>query len=133
MPSTSLHSGQKDTLSKEAQRRKRENTQWMDFRHIFLLLAAVVGCIVLTINYLQLKANYTTLREDVTEAATSLNNLRVENDSVYHEVMSSVDLEHVRDVAMNQLGMVYPQLNQIYKLDEMDTDYVRQMKEIPED
>ncbi len=130
MPSTDLHSVQTHILSEEAQR-NRENALWMNFRHIILLLVAVVICIFLSINYLQLKAKYTTLREDVTEASTSLNNLRLENDSLYHEIMSSVDLEHVKDVAINQLGMVYPKRNQIYKLEDIDTEFVRQLKEIP--
>ena len=45
--------------------------------------------------------------------------------------MTNVDMEHVKDVAMNELGMVQAKKSQIitYKMD--DNDYVRQYSEIP--
>ena len=38
---------------------------------------------------------------------TELEDLRKENDDNYTRIMTSVDLDYIRDVAINELGMVY--------------------------
>ena len=41
------------------------------------------------------------------QKASSISEVKMRNDAAYEKVMSSIDLEHVRDVAITQLGMVY--------------------------
>jgi hypothetical protein len=45
--------------------------------------------------------------------------------------MNSVDMDHVKDVAMNELGMGYTKKSQIITYEMEDNDYVRQYSEIP--
>lgn len=40
-------------------------------------------------------------------------------------------MEHVKDVAMNELGMVYASKDQIVTYEENDSDYVRQYTDVP--
>ena len=46
---------------------------------------------------------------------------------------ASVDLEHVKDVAMNELGMVYATQDQVRLYDDKSSDYVKQYEELPEE
>jgi hypothetical protein len=45
--------------------------------------------------------------------------------------MTSVDLDYIRDVAINELGMVYASEDQVVLYDGGTRDYVRQSGEIP--
>ena len=45
--------------------------------------------------------------------------------------MSSVDLEYVRDTAINKLGMVYASSGQVVTYNDQDGDYVRQYEDVP--
>ena len=45
--------------------------------------------------------------------------------------MTGIDMEHVKDVAMNELGMVYISKKQIITYNQQDSDYVRQYEKIP--
>ena len=54
-----------------------------------------------------------------------------QNDSAYNRIVSSVDLEWVKDVAMNEMGMVYASDRQMRTYDSTQSDYVKQYQEIP--
>ena len=47
--------------------------------------------------------------------------------------MTGVDMEHVKDVAMNELGMVQAKKSQIVTYEIEDSDYVRQYSDVPEE
>ena len=44
---------------------------------------------------------------------------------------SDVDLEEIKEIAMGQLGMIYAKEGQIETFLSEDSDYVRQLQEIP--
>ena len=46
-------------------------------------------------------------------------------------VKSDVDLEEIKEIAMGQLGMIYAKEGQIETFLSEDSDYVRQLQEIP--
>ena len=52
--------------------------------------------------------------------------MRMENDEEYSRIISSVDLEYIKDVAINQLGMRYAEEGQIVEVETQGDDYVRQ-------
>ena len=55
-----------------------------------------------------------------------------DNNAYEARINSSVNLEQIRDVAMNQLGMVYPTDGQVVYYDQTEADYVRQYQDVPE-
>lgn len=114
-------------------RNNRERAAQMNIRYVIFLTAAAVATVWMCVNYLQLKARGTRLQKQVTALETSLDAAILQNDSDYNRIMAGVDMEHVRDVAVNELGMGYATKNQIqtYRLD--DGDYVRQYADIPEE
>lgn len=99
---------------------------------VFLTLAAVV-CVGVLVNYLQLKETYTGLQKTRTSLEDRIATLRVENNAQYSRIMSEVDLEQIRQKAIQKLGMSYVTADQIVLYEASDDDYVRQYMEIPED
>lgn len=110
---------------------KTEKMMQMNFVFVMVAVAAAVACIVICVHFLELQSTYTSVRKQKTSLETQLNQLRIENDTVYNGIVSSVNLEHVKDVAMNELGMVYASRSQIYTYDGTESDYVRQYQDIP--
>lgn len=121
---------QKPSVSPAA-RRNRERALSMNLGYVTFLTAAAVISVLMCVNFLQLQAKGTKLQKEVTSLETQLNAAILENDSDYNRIMTGVDMEQVKDVAMNQLGMVYAKKSQIVTYEMEDNDYVRQYSEIP--
>ena len=112
-------------------KQNRERALSRNFGYVTFLTVAAVASVLMCVNFLQLQAKGTKLQKEVTTLETQLNAAILENNSDYNRIMTNVDMEHVKDVAMNELGMVQAKKSQIitYKMD--DNDYVRQYSEIP--
>ena len=69
-------------------------------------------------------------------AATALQeelaDLKEENTTKYNAVVDSVNLDEIRERAINQLGMTYAAADQIVEYDNPASDYVKQYENIPE-
>lgn len=111
--------------------RNRERSQNMNLRYVLFLTVAAALTVGVCIWYLRLHAEYTLLQQTATTLNTRLTDLQMENDTVYHEIVSGVDLQEVRERAVNDLGMVTPEEDQILSYSGGDSDYVKQYAEIP--
>lgn len=120
-----------DPSTSQTTKRNRERALSMNLGYVTFLTAAAVICVCTCVNFLQLQARGTRLQKEVTALETTLDAAILENDADYNRIMTSVDMEHVKDVAMNQLGMVYAKKSQIVTYEMQDGDYVRQYSEIP--
>ena len=76
--------------------------------------------------------NHKKQTKEIATAESELSQLIADNDALYNSVISSVDLEKIKDKAMNELGMTYPQEDQIYQFDTAGNSYVRQYKDVPD-
>ena len=95
------------------------------------LTAAAVVTVFMCVTYLQLQANATLLSEEVTSLEAQVDAAILENNADYNGIMTGIDIEHVKDVAINELGMVYASKEQIVTYEENSSDYVRQYTDIP--
>ncbi|MCC8101006.1 MAG: hypothetical protein LIP11_01685 [Clostridiales bacterium] len=114
-------------------RKNRERALQMNLGYVMFLTAAAVITVFVCVNFLQLRAANTLLQEKVASLTAELDSAVLENDSDYNRVMNSVDLEHVREVATEELGMQLPALDQVVTYEVETSDYVRQYSEIPEE
>ena len=110
----------------------RERALRMNLRYVIFLSAAAVATVTICIYYLNLQATSTQLQKQTASLQKQLKDLQLENDIVHNEIISGVDLEHVREVAVNELGMSYPTERQIVTYTAAPSDYVKQYEEIPE-
>ena len=118
---------------RERRHAEKSNVQYVNVLYMIFLAAA--SCMVLwsCVNYLQLQAETTSRVKHLASLETELEDLRKENNDNYTRIMTSVDLDHIRDVAINELGMVYAEPNQVILYDGGTDDYVRQNGSIPSD
>lgn len=118
----------------QTQRRaKQESVRYVNIFYTIFLVAA--ACMVLwsCINYLQLQAETTSRVKNIAALETQLEDIRKENDDNYTRIITSVDLDYIKDVAINELGMVYAKADQVILYDGGTRDYVRQSSEIPKE
>ena len=102
----------------------------MNFGYVLFLTLAAVISVAVCVNYLKLQFSYTTLQKTSTRLETQLSSMKLDNDTEYNRIVSSVDLEEVRDRATGRLGMVYKTSDQIVTFEVPDDDYVRQFRDV---
>lgn len=114
------------------QEKRRAKVSPMNFGYIlFMMIAMLVVCVVL-IGYVELQADITNRMNHISQLESQLNNLRLANDEKYTKIMSDVDLEEIKRIAINELGMKYAKDGQVITYSGEGSDYVRQYKEIPD-
>ena len=121
----------KPVSTSAATKKNRERALSMNLGYVLFLSAAAVVTVFMCVQFLQLQAKGTRLQKQVTALETQLDAAILENDSDYNRIITGVDLEYVKDVAMNELGMVYAKKSQYVSYDAVDGDYVRKYTDIP--
>ena len=115
-------------LNREAQRTKTVSLN----RPLSIMLMLSVAAVLFTgYNYLCLKSSIDAHMDNVKTLEARLENLRNENDELERSIDTSIDLNHVYDVAVNELGMVHANRNNIIQYDKTESEYVRQYEDIP--
>ena len=121
----------KKKLSKTVQKNRAKSTNMGKGYIVFLFLicALATGACV---HYIRLTALvneqlFTLVAKDI-----ELNELKADNDAYYSEIMTNVDLEEIRDRAINELGMEYAAEDQIKYYIPGNNNYVRQYQDVPE-
>ena len=111
----------------------RTKTQHLGLGYTLFLAGACALTLWVCAGYLQLQADNTARVKNIAALEAQLADLKTENDDEYNRVTTSVDLEEIRDIAVNELGMVYANQDQVVLYDGEGSDYVRQYAEIPEE
>ena len=99
---------------------------------IFLAVCSNLLCCYLCVNYVRLQSELTRRSKHVTALQEELADLKEENTTKYNAVVDSVNLDEIRERAINQLGMTYAAADQIVEYDNPASDYVKQYENIPE-
>lgn len=121
---------QKDEIKRQ-QVRRRVKSSPMNLGYIFFMMIAMLVVCVVLIGYVELQADITNKINHISQLESQLNDLKLDNDETYTKIMSSVDLEEVKRIAINELGMKYAKDGQVITYSGEGSDYVRQYKEIP--
>ena len=111
--------------------KNRRKAMWMNPAYVMFLSIAAVAALVVCVWYLHVRAELTSRTEHITELQQELADAKEENTTRYNVVMDSVNLEEVRDRAINDLGMGYATSDQIVEYQNPVNDYVKQYESIP--
>ena len=111
--------------------RRPQKTVGMNLSYVAFMVVAFCTAAMVLIGYIRIQAENTAMLENIARKESRLNSLRLANDEEYSRIVSSVDLEYVKDVAINQLGMKYAEEGQIVEVQVQGDDYVRQYQEMP--
>lgn len=121
----------KKKLSNTA-RKNREKAEHMSLGYVLFLSAALfaTGCIL--VGYIGLQSDITNSIKRIAALEGELNDLKLANDEEYNRITSSIDLEEVRRIAIQELGMQYAEEGQIVVFQSENNDYVKQVAPIPD-
>ena len=113
-------------------RKNREKARHMSFGYVlFLSCAVIVAGFILTV-YIGLQSDITNSIKNISRLESQLNSLRLDNDEEYSRITNSIDLEEVKRVAIQELGMKYAEEGQIVIITGGGSDYMRQVADIPQ-
>lgn len=113
--------------------RNRNRAMSISPAYAFFLVAAAFCAVLICVLYLGLQSEVVSRSENITALQEELASLEEANDTAYNAAADSVNLEEVRDKAMNEMGMVYESQGQVIVYDSPSSDYVKQYDDIPED
>ena len=108
-------------------RKNRERARHMSAGYVLFLAAALCTCAWILVNYIQLQSELTAMTKTVARRESELNQLKLANDEEYNRIISSINLEEVRRIAMGELGMVYAEEGQIITYEGNRSDYMRKV------
>ncbi len=121
---------QVETERKIRRRKKRVSFQSMVYVAFIAISIAVAGGVL--IGYVNLQADITNKMNHISSLQRELNSMRLANDEEYMRIMSDVNLEEIKRVAIQELGMKYAEEGQVITYTGEGSDYVRQYGSIPE-
>lgn len=108
-------------------RKNRDKARHMSAGYVVFLTAALCAAAYILVNYVQLRAALTNLTEEVAGKESRLNYLKVSNDEDYNRIISGIDLEEIKRIALGELGMIYAGEGQIVEYENESRDYMRQI------
>lgn len=112
-------------------RKNRDRAKHMNAGYVLFLGMALVATGMILVYYIGLQSDITNSVKHISTLESQLNDLKVANEENYSRISSSVDLEEIRRIAIQELGMQYAQEGQIISFASENNDYVKQMAEIP--
>lgn len=113
-------------------KRNRERETVMNLGYVLFLSVAAIIMFAVCIEYLQMKVNVTNRTNNIASLEGDLQDLTAENDELENKLNTSVNLEQIKKVAMEELGMVYPTQEQIVTYEDSNSDYINQYENIPD-
>ncbi len=118
-------------VPKNAIRKNREKARHMNPAYVMFLSAACVVTFAVCFHYIQLRSEITGKIENISALESQLSDLKIENDAEYSRVTNSVDLEEIKRIAMEELGMVYADEDQVVMCEDKEAEYFRQYEDVP--
>ena len=114
-----------------AARRNRERELRMSRSYVAFLTMAVMVFGVFTGTYVKIQSDVTARMNTIAGLESQIADLRAENDEAYKRINTTMDLEQIKDIAINEFGMFYATEEQIIYYTVENDDYMNQYGEIP--
>ena len=113
-------------------RANRSKAMHMSKGYVAFLAIAAIAVLFSCMKYLQLQSEITSRSNHITALQQELADAKEANTTRYNVIMNSMNLEEIREIAINDFGMVYAEADQIIKYQRPDGSSVTQFAGIPE-
>lgn len=107
-------------------RKNREKIRHMNIGYILFLSGALLACTFCLVRYIQMQSEITTKIAQISKMEKELNSLKLSNDETYSKINSSINLEEIRQIAIEELGMTYAEEGQVILYQGNKKDYMHQ-------
>ena len=115
-----------------SRRRKQEKTTLSIPYCVFLTVACVLT-LSLGAYYLEQQALATSSQKKIASLESELAELKKVNADDLNRIETSVNLEEIRDIAINELGMVYATQENVVLYKNTTQNYVSQYENVPQE
>ena len=115
-----------------AAKRNRERALHMSRGYVAFLTLCVGVVAFAAVALVQIQSQVTQRMEHIAALESQITDLKADNDARYKEIVTSVDLDYIKDVAMNELGMQYATQDQIIYYSVANDNFMDQYSDIPE-
>ena len=112
-------------------RKNQEKAMRMNPGYVLFLAFALMISGAVLLGYIRLQSDITNSLNHIAALESQLNDLKLSNDEEYSQIESSVNLEEIKRIAIEELGMTYAAQGQVVEYSAEGSDYVRQLAEIP--
>ena len=117
---------------KRAAARNREKALQMSKSYVVFLTMAVTVFGIFCCAYIKLQSDVTARMKKIASLESQITDLKADNDEAYKRINTSVDLDAIKNTAINELGMFYAAEDQIVYYSVNKNDYMNQYNEIPQ-
>ena len=111
---------------------KREPAVQMGFGYAFFFTVAIVLIAAVGVMYIRLQTENNNRISNIASMQSQILKLKTVNDAELKRIEAAINLEEVKEVAIQQMGMVYPSAEQIEYIEIQENDYMNQYQDIPE-
>lgn len=117
---------------RKAARRNQERALSMNRAFVTFLTGCVAASAFVAVSLIQIRSNVTQQMKEVAALESQVADMKADNDARYKEITTSMDLNSIKDAAINRLGMKYASQDQIVYYSVDNNNYMDQYNEIPE-
>ena len=128
---TKIEEQQQKKRRRNAARRNRARALHMGRGYVAFLTLCVGVVAFAAVAMVQMQSQVTQRMEHIAALESQITNLKADNDARYKEIVTSVDLDYIKDVAINQLGMQYATEEQIIYFSVENNNFMDQYSDIP--
>ena len=129
---TKIQEEQQKKRRRSAARRNRERALYMSRSYVAFLVLCVGLVAFVAVALIQTQSQVTQRMEHIASLESQITDLKADNDARYKEIVTAVDLDYIKDVAINQLGMQYATEDQIIYYSVEKDNFMDQYSDIPE-
>ena len=123
---------QREKRRRSAVKRNRERALHMSKGYVTFLSACVIVVAFAAVSLVQIQSQVTQRMKHIAALESQITDLKADNDARYKEIVTSVDLDYIKDVAINELGMQYATESQIIYYTVENNNFMDQYSDIPQ-
>ena len=116
---------------RNAARRNRERAMSMSRGSVLFLTLCVIVSAFAAVSCVQIRARITDRMKSITRLESQITDLKADNDARYKEITTAVDLDEVKAVATEKLGMKYAAEDQVEYYTVEKSSFMDQHSDIP--
>ena len=95
------------------------------------IVSVAVALVGLFVGYINLTNSITTLMDNISALEQNISDLKASNSATESRIASATNLGDIKTAAINEMGMVYANADQIVYYDMDSSDYMNQYHNIP--
>ena len=124
--------GKREEKRQYQARKNQEKASYMTIPYVIVLAVACIAIMAMAVNYIQARSSVDVRQKEIRTLEAQLSTLKSDNDSTQAKIDAGTDYEYIYKVATQELGMVFPDSDQLIVYDKAESEYVRQNEDIPD-